>query len=216
MVSCWWSRDDNRGPIDAKSYVRESHLSDMRFRHARILPGAHPISTSGHYAAGMNAQLPILAGGPMVDFHAACARLNQWRGQMVENFARCEQAVTETLAQLSACATMPEVKGVKFPHLVGQRYDRLATLLSAPAKPSEHAKVALAALARFQTHDAFRAMLCHGVTKVAVDRAGQWVAVMKLTLEEDEAGTRLERLIDDRRRVCTALGQVRRETSQTA
>jgi hypothetical protein len=105
----------------------------------------------------------------------------------------------------------------------------MAALLSAPAQPSGHAKVALAALARFRTHDALRTMLCHGVTKVAVDRAGQWVAVMilvsikarettteKLPLEEDEAGTRLEQLIDDRRRVCTALGQVRRETSQTA
>ena len=177
----------------------------------------------------MNAQLPILAGGPMLDFDAACARLNQWRGQMVENFARCEQAVTETLAQLNESTAMPEVKGVKFPHLVGQRYDRLAALLSAPAQTSGHAKVGLAALARFRTHDALRTMLCHGVTKVAVDRAGQWVAVMtlvsfkarettteKLTLEEDVAGTRLEQLIDDRRRVCTALGQVRRETSQKA
>jgi hypothetical protein len=177
----------------------------------------------------MNAQLPILAGGRMLDFDAACASLNQWRGQMVENFARCEQAVTETLAQLNTSAPVPEVKGLKFPHLVGQRYDRLAALLSAPAQPSGHAKVALAALERFRTHDALRTMLCHGVTKVAVNRAGQWVAVMtlvsfkssqtttdKLTLEEDEACARLEQLIDDRRRVCTALGQVRRETSQTA
>lgn len=38
----------------------------------------------------------------------------------------------------------------------------------------------------------------------------------KLALEEDEAGTPLEQQIDDRRRVCTALGEVRCETSQTA
>jgi len=38
----------------------------------------------------------------------------------------------------------------------------------------------------------------------------------KLTLEEYDTRTRLEQLIDDWRRVCTALGQVRRETSQTA
>lgn len=38
----------------------------------------------------------------------------------------------------------------------------------------------------------------------------------KLTLEEYDTRTRLEQLIDDWRRVCTALGQVRREASQTA
>ncbi len=166
----------------------------------------------------------------MLDFDAACARLNQWRGQMVENFARCEQAVTETLALLNATgATVQDAKGAKFPHLVGQRYDRLAALLSAPSQPSGHRKVALTALERFRTHDALRTMLCHGVAKVAVDRSGQWVALMtmvsfkasqtmtdKLTLEEDDAGARLEQLIDDRRRISTALGQVRREMSQPA
>jgi hypothetical protein len=187
-------------------------------------PRAHLISTCDRYVYGMTAQMPILAGGLMLDFDAACARVNQWRGQMVDTFARCEQAVTETLAQLNACHAMPEVKGIKFPHLVGQRYERLIVLLSATAQPSGHCKVALAALARFREHDPLRTMLCHGVTKVAVDRAGHWVGVMtlvsfkaretttdKLTMEEDEAGKRLGQVIDDRRRVCAALGQVRRE-----
>lgn len=176
----------------------------------------------------MNAQTLNVAGGHMLDFDSACARLNEWRGHMVENFARSEQAVTETLALLNATSSIvQDGKGTKFPHLVGQRYDRLAALLSAPSQPSGHCKVALSALERFRTHDALRTMLCHGVAKIALDRAGQWVAVMtmvsfkasqtlidRLTLEEDEAGVRLGQLIDDRRRVSAALGQVRREISQ--
>ena len=67
---------------------------------------------------------------------AACARLNQWRGQMVENFARCEQAVTETLAQLNESTAMPEVKGAKFPHLVGQHYDRLVSPAASALSPA--------------------------------------------------------------------------------
>ena len=178
----------------------------------------------------MNAQTPIIAAGHLPDFDAACARLNQWRGQVIENFARCEQAVTETLALINATgATVQDAKGAKFPHLVGQRYERLVALLSAPPEPSGHRKVALTALERFRTHDALRTMLCHGVAKVAIDRAGQWVAVMtmvsfkasqtvtdKLTFEEDEAAGRLEQLVIDRRRVLSSLGQVRGEMSQPA
>lgn len=178
----------------------------------------------------MNAHTSIVASEPKLDFDVACARLNQWRGQMVENFARCEQAVTETLAALNSVgATSLDVKGVKFPHLVGQRYDRLAILLASSAQPSGHCKVALFALKRFRSHDGLRAMLCHGVTKIAVDRGGQWIALMtlmsfkasqtmieKLALEEHEASARLEQIIDDRRRVSTALGQVRREISKPA
>lgn len=113
-----------------------------------------------------------------------------------------------------------------FPACESSATNRLAAVLSAPEQPSGHRKVALAAIARFRMHEALRTMLCHSVTKVALDRAGQRVAVMtlvcfktrettteKLTLEEDEARTRLEQLIDDRRRVCTAFGQVRRKTS---
>jgi hypothetical protein len=170
----------------------------------------------------MNAQTKITEGMPLIDFDAACARLNQWRGQMIENFARCEQAVTETLAVLNA--TGIELKGVKLPHLVGQRYDRLVTMLSAPVSQSGHRKVALSAIGRFRRYDAVRAMLCHGVTKIAVDRAGEWVALMtlmsfkagdtttaKLTLQESEGQSLLAQAIDERQRVSTALGQVRRE-----
>jgi len=175
----------------------------------------------------MNAPAHISATTPLLDFDAAYARLNQWRGHMVENFARSEQAVTETLALLNT--TKLEVKGVKYPHLVGQRYDRLTNLMSAMTAPSGHTKVALAALAKFRTHDGLRTMLCHGVTKVAIDAAGEWVALMtltsfksaamstdKLTVLEIEGRAMLDQLNDCRRKLCTALGQVRRETSAAA
>ncbi|NIJ24216.1 hypothetical protein [Sphingomonas japonica] len=170
----------------------------------------------------MNALTPIVAATPPSHLDAACVRLNQWRGQMVENFARSEQAVTETLALLND--TAPQGRGVKLPHLVGQRYGRLIALLSSDATPSGHTKVSLAALQKFREHDALRTMLCHGVTKAAVDRGGEWVALMtltsfkanavtidRMTLLEAEGGALLGQVVDYRRRVCAALGQVRRE-----
>lgn len=170
----------------------------------------------------MNAQTQTLEGVPLLNFDAACSRLNQWRGHMTENFARSEQAVTETLAALNA--TDIEVKGTKFPHLVGQRYERLAAILSSGVIQSGHRKAALSAIGRFRAHDSLRTMLCHGVTKMAVDRTGEWLALMTvtsfkagstttttLTLQECEAGPLLEQIIGERRRVCAALGQVRRE-----
>ena len=151
-------------------------------------------------------------------------RLNQWRGHMVEDFARSEQPVTETLALLNS--NEPAGKATRLPHLVGQRYDRLVALLAADPAPSGHTKVALTALHRFREHDVLRTMLCHGVTRVAVDRSGEWVALMtlvsfrgnavttdRMTLLETEGGTLLALVTDARRRVCAALGQVRRETN---
>lgn len=175
----------------------------------------------------MNATARIEPAGQMVDFDAACARLNEWRGQMVENFARAEQAATETLVRLNE--TAPPVKGVKFPHLVGQRYDRLRLLLAASAAPTAHERIAEAALADFRSHDGLRTMLCHGVTKVAVDRGGGWVALMTLTsfkggsstterlpLIEAEGAAQLAQLIERRRKLTTALGQVRRQYKPAA
>ncbi|NML06780.1 hypothetical protein [Sphingomonas sp. G-3-2-10] len=192
-----------------------------------FLSHPHLFSTGFGYAGDMNAQTQNLKGLPLLDFDAACSRLNQWRGQMIENFARCEQAVTEALAALNGNGI--EVKGAKLPHLVGQRYERLAAILSSVEMQSGHRKNALSSINQFRTHDAMRAMLCHGVTKIAVDRAGEWVALMtlisfksgsttttKLTLQEGESGPLLEQIVDQRRRVCTALGQVRRELKQLA
>jgi len=170
----------------------------------------------------MKAPIKITETIALVDFDKACARLNQWRGQMVENFARCEQAVTETLSVLNAASIA--VKGVKYPHLVGQRYDRLEALLTAAEPQTGHIRTARAAIAQFRTHDGLRAMLCHGVTKIALDREGNWVALLtltnfkagttstdRLTLLESEGELQLGRVIDDRHRVTAALGQIRRE-----
>jgi hypothetical protein len=197
---------------------------EQSLTHSRRVLGdaAHFISTRRGYSHGMNAQTKITEALPLTDFDNACARLNQWRGQMIENFARCEQAVTETLALLNAASIA--VKGVKFPHLVGQRYDRLEGLLTVAEPQTGHIKGARASITQFRIHDGLRAMLCHGVTKIAIDRAGEWVALLtlmkfqagttsitRLTLLECEGTLQLGRIIDDRRRVTSALGQVRRE-----
>ena len=161
-----------------------------------------------------------------LDFGAAYSRANEWRGHMIENYSRAEHAVTETLVGLNDLSV--DLKGQKFPHLVGQRVDRLAAYLST-ITASAHSKAAEEALLNFRAHENLRAMLCHGVTKLALDRGGGWVAVMtllsfksggsvssRLTIDEAEGVQRRNTLIADRKRLTATLGQVRREIANSS
>jgi hypothetical protein len=155
------------------------------------------------------------------DFEQAYARVNQWRGRMVDAFSRTEQAVSEMLIVLVADQVL--VPAPKLPHQVGQRFDALAKALTAVEKPLPQIRTVLSALILYRRHDALRTMLCHGVTRIAVDASGAWIAIMKLinfkagasertrfVVEEEEAQQLLDQLIEDRHRLATALGQLRK------
>jgi len=115
-------------------------------------------------------------------FNVATAALNGWRGRCLAYFASAEAAVSEALIGFAEGDPASPL-----PHLVGQRYDTLTTILT--ARGETDAVIALQAL---RAHDGLRTALSHGVAKVTLDRNGEWLAVFTVIAFR---GRRIERVI---------------------
>lgn len=141
-------------------------------------------------------------------FNVATTTLNGWRGRCLAYLASAEAAVSEALIGFAERdCTSP------LPHLVGQRYDALATILTAHG--DQDTREALKAL---RAHDSLRTALTHGVAKVTLDRNGEWLAVFTviafrsrraersiLVIEEQQAGRIAQQLGRDRQRLIARL-----------
>jgi len=168
----------------------------------------------------MNAIAPIEAALPRAPFDAARQAAAEWRGRCLDVFARSEAAVTETLLVLATV----EGRGasIKLPHLVGQRYDALATALGPKGAFAEEGKGAVGALSRFHQHDSLRTTLAHGVFSVTLDHRACWHVVGRVlalragresrdlfVADEGEAADTLLTVEKDGGDLRSALGQVR-------
>ena len=166
----------------------------------------------------MTAHSPIRATGDDDAWATATAAANAWRGEAIQLFAKAELAVTETLRALGE----QPGKGakVRLRRLVGQRFEDLATTL-VDLDPGKSARAA-GALARFRELEEIRPYLCHGVAKIALDRRGHWIAILKLvdiragsaglltrSFEEREARALMEDLSGRTRDLLAALQSVR-------
>lgn len=168
----------------------------------------------------MNAITPIEAALTRAPFDATRNAAAEWRGRCLDVFARTEAAVTETLLLLAAVKKREAV--VKLPHLVGQRYDALASVIAPAGAFAEEGKRAAGALAKFRQHDSLRAFIAHGVFVVTLDRRGRWHLVARVlalrggresralfVTEEGEAAEILRALDKAGGDLGSALGQVR-------
>lgn len=166
----------------------------------------------------MTIQTPISAIDDDQLWEAPTCAANAWRGQAIQIFAQAELAVSDTLEALAAVP----VRGadVRLRRLVGQRFEDLGSALSG-AFAAEGVKAA-AALAQFRSHEELRPFLCHGVAKLALDRNGRWLIVLKLvafqargtqrtsrTVEQQDAEQLLAGLREDGRRLASALQSLR-------
>jgi len=141
-------------------------------------------------------------------FNVATAALNGWRGRCLAYLASAEAAVSEALIGFAEHdPTSP------LPHLVGQRYDALATVLTARGETD-----ALITLQALRAHDSLRTALTHGVAKVTLDRNGEWLAVFTviafrsrrieraiLVIEEEQAARIARQLGRERQRLIARL-----------
>ena len=160
--------------------------------------------------------LEPLPGGP---FDEAVVRVNEWRGRCMDAFARAEAAVVESLLGIGLGPAGTPAR--RLPHLVGQRFERLAaSLAEAAPEGGGDAAAAAAALAAFRIHDRLRPFLCHGVASVALDRRARFVVVLRLwegsgrefargalTFDEREACDARDGLVRASRELCAALGR---------
>ncbi|MBP2513846.1 hypothetical protein [Sphingomonas sp. PvP018] len=154
------------------------------------------------------------------DWKAAIAAVNAWRGLALQSFASAEQSVSETLLLLS---DLPE-RGTRIAlrHLVGQRFQDLEDALSTGGPFGDEGAVALAAVTAFRRHEHLRTVLAHGVAKIALDRQGRWVVVMRVltfrgrqaeravrVFEQIEAEALCEEIRLTAQRLCSTLSNLR-------
>lgn len=144
---------------------------------------------------------------------------NAWRGHCLHCFAQVEASVTETLLSLSE----RNDSVVKLRHLFGQRLADLGEVIGPEGEFAVPGKKAFEALEAFRVHEQLRNILAHGVAKIAVDRQGKWVMVMrqlsirgkkaernKLAVEQEEAEQILADLQRTSQRLNSMLGNLRR------
>jgi|APEBP8051073058_1049385.scaffolds.fasta_scaffold00710_12 hypothetical protein len=151
--------------------------------------------------------------------------VNAWRGACMHHFSTVEVSITETLLVLGAVKETGQK--VRLRHLIGQRFEDLAAAIEPAAPFGEAGRVAHIELMQYRTsHEAFRAMLCHGVAKVSVDHSGQWILLIRslairarqaerntLVMEQSEATATLTKLKRDGQNLASVLGQLRKKVS---
>ncbi|MBM2713557.1 hypothetical protein JQK88_20535 [Mesorhizobium caraganae] len=111
---------------------------------------------------------------------------------------------------------------MKLPHLVGQRFEELATLTGPAGAFALEGKASAAALSAFRTHEGLRTSLGHGVGKVVLDQRGGWLLVLRtlafrskqpqrtvLVIEENEAEETVKSLQAAGQRLLSELGNLR-------
>lgn len=153
-------------------------------------------------SAPMDMQVAIPSSTSELRWAQATSEVNAWRGACLQCFARAEAAVTETLLLLSAIGGRGGA--VQLRHLTGQRLEDIAQAIGPGGPFAAEGGVAHEALASFRTYEALRAHLAHDVARVALERNGTWVVVLRhleirsrtahrrtVAFEEAEAGATL-------------------------
>ena len=127
----------------------------------------------------MNAISPILidAGSPS-GWEAATRAVNLWRGETIHWFSRGEAAVSETL--LSLAGVPKSETPVRLRQLSGQRSEDLHAALLPGGVCTKIRDRAVAALDAFRNQQTMRSVLCHGTTKVWLDRNDRWAVTVEL------------------------------------
>lgn len=125
----------------------------------------------------MNTPEPIFenADRPML----ACSdEVNLWRGRFVSEFALAETMVSEGLVSLAELAT----EGTKslLPHLVGQRFAALRSVVDVQGPLGREGVRVASALDELKELHRLRSFLCHGSSTVTIGQDRRWRIVLTL------------------------------------
>ncbi len=175
----------------------------------------------------MNAVTPIITPAADPRWEEAVQWVNAWRGRCVQCFAKAEGAVSETLLALAAVPGRGDA--VRLRRLVGQRFEDLSSAIGGAGPFATEGGAAALALEAFRQHEPLRPVLCHGIGKVALDRQGQWLLLLKLVcfrgrepertsmaIEQQEAAELLADLEARGRKLSSALGAMRSQISRSS
>jgi hypothetical protein len=80
---------------------------------------------------------------------------------------------------------------------MGQRLDSLSAALAELKIPAEKSARITDALNRYRSgYEQLRPLLCHGISKVTLDRSGNWVAIFRLLSIRKKQADRAERAFE--------------------
>ena len=140
----------------------------------------------------------------------------------MHHIAAAEKAATDTLLLLDS--VKPDGAKIKLRHLIGQRFEDLAAATGPDGPFAEAGEAAHKAMENYRQHEAFRALLCHGVAQVTATRNGTWVLIIRsvairarqreeitAVFEKDDAETKLVQLKWDGQKLASTLGQLRKK-----
>jgi len=125
----------------------------------------------------MNMQIASPRPSDEVPWARIATEVNAWRGACLQSFAQAEAAVTEALLFLSNVDQ--HGPAVQLRHLVEQRFEDLAQAIGPEGGFAAEGCAAHDALVRFRTHERLRAHLAHDVARIAVERNGTWVVILR-------------------------------------
>lgn len=112
---------------------------------------------------------------------AACRRRDAllFRGWVIDKFAQLEHALAPLL---NDAANRPEYAALKpkFPHLAGQKFERLRKIAEINAPIGLNSAKILKLLDRFKTFEALRGYLAHGTVETARTDAGRDIYIFRL------------------------------------
>lgn len=174
----------------------------------------------------MNMQVAIPNTASDLPWAQITSEVNAWRGACLQCFARAEAVVTEALLFLSGVGQRGAA--VQLRHLTGQRLEDLAQAIGPVGPFAAEGGAAHETLTNFRSHEALRAHLAHDVARIAVERNGSWVVVLRhlsirsrtahrstMALEQAEAGQTLADLKRSTQQLENALTSLRRIVEAT-
>jgi hypothetical protein len=130
------------------------------------------------------------------------------RGEVIDLFAQIERAVSTVLVRAAA---LPEYRALKpaFPHLMGQKLERLRKLMSEAGPLKSRADEVTPLVDKLASFEDLRNFMAHGTVEVALKQGGEPIYVFSmigapsdgladstLTLTRPEAQSRKARLAD--------------------
>lgn len=121
-------------------------------------------------------QQPSQKGG----YDTAQRAAQMLRGEVIDLFAQAEHAINAVLAHAAA---LPEYKRLKpaFPHLLGQKLERLRQLKTYVGPLRAHANGVAPLVDKLVPFEDLRHFMAHGIVEVALKQSGEPIYVFRIS-----------------------------------
>jgi len=112
-------------------------------------------------------------------YDAAQRAAQMLRGEVIDLFAQIERAISTVLVHAAA---LPEYKALRpaFPHLLGQKLQRLRNLMSEAGPLKSRANGVAALVDKLASFEDLRHFMAHGTVEVALKQSGEPIYIFRM------------------------------------